>query len=649
MPELLQQRYQAKLHELEKGARRRKRNMILIPAACLLLAGCVTGWILFRKAESESVSKAAESINRMLEGDRLTEAKAFLDHLAESEPKVRQHREIVELNARVQAREKEEHDRKLLFQEALKDAETAKLDATGDELVAKARGYARLPEEQAAVQGLARTRREKMEKLQLARDNAVVPKVREAREAVDQLERMLRNGADTGKAAELLGENEAVLMRLQKESSNVSEPLSKDIEGLVNRLYAARKTLEGKNLEGTLLAGMTQALGNREDLGPFVKAAERYMKDFPDKELTKGLRTAIGDQAQWQSVIEWATIVKSAGLKPLTVTIKDAKARAEACRAFLAKYPKFPDAALLDVYAKCMDAVAQRDEADAKSAVTEFRGIFGDQLVKDLWFVKFEGGKVYYARENIEKLSKASTDGYLRFSYVVGYNTKDKHALKKLGDISKRGQAPQSIIAESARSLPENFAEKGWEETVIGYAQKVRDNRDMDPVLQVILLRRLLASAVKGSYPLQGALADFRERIDNRGFEIDVAWIDPDNKEAAEIRRKAGEFMNKFPSLNPVLKAASENRQKLEADIAHTIRIPVGLLVRGSDNRWECRGPSGTDFSSLADLYVLVPTAEGSGTWQRIGKMERGRAAIDATKAEWLVEGRLIFATRAGK
>jgi len=649
MPELLQQRYQARLRELTKQTRRRKRNMILIPAACVLFAAGVTGWIVYRKIESESVSKAAESLNRMVEADRFTEAKAFLGHLSQSEPNVRQHRDIVELQARIEAREKEEHDRKLLFQEALKDAEAAKLDSTGEALVAKARALARLPEEQAAVQGVARTRREKMDKLQVARDNAVVPRLREAREAVAQLEKMLRTGADTGKAADLLGENEVTILRLQKEARDVSEPLSKDIESLVGRLETARKTLEGKNLEGTLVAAMTQALKNPDDLGPYAKTAERYIKEFPDRELSKGLRTAIGEQDQWQSVAEWGTVVKSAGLKPLTITIKDAKTRSEACRAFMAKHPKFPDTPLLDVYLKCLEAIAQRDEADAKSAVTEFRGIFGDQLVKDLWFVKLEGGKVYYAREDIGQKIKAATDGYLRFYYLVGYNTKDKNALKKLGDVTKRGQAPQSIIAESARALPESFAEKSWEETVVGFAQKVRDNKDMDPILQVILLRRLLACAVKGSYPLQGALADFRERIDNRGFEIDVAWIDPENKEAAEIRRKAGEFMGKFPSLAPALKAATENRQKLEVDIARTFRVPVGLLTRSAEGRWECRTPSGTDLTALSDLYVLVPAAEGPSSWLRVGRMEKGKPILDAAKGEGLVEGRLIFAARAPK
>ncbi|MBY0526257.1 MAG: hypothetical protein K2R98_22885 [Gemmataceae bacterium] len=649
MPELLEQRYQSRLQDLSGNARRRRRLLIVVPAACLLLAGAVTGWVLYRQSELEKTSSAVSKLNRMLEANELGEAKAYLQHLAETDPKLIKQGEILEVQAKIQSREKEEEGRKVLFEQALKDAEAAGLDSQGDDQLARAKSLAKLPQEISAVGRVTSARKDRREKNQLARDNEFLPQLLEVRGKVDQLEKLLGSGADFNKATDLLGQQEAAMVRLRSDSRGVSERIIKDIDSIGSRLELIRKTLESKNLEGTLLASLNQSLSGPQDFSSYVKAAERYIKEFPDREMSKGLRAAIGERDHWQTVLEWEKIAKGLGARPLTVTVKDAKSQAEACRKFLAKHPAFPDAAVLDTYLKCLDAVAQRDEGDAKGAAAEFRAIFGDQLVKDLWYVKLDDGKVYYSRENLDKLMRTSTDGYLRFKYVVGYDLKDRQALKKTESVTRRGPAPQSALAESAQALAENFGEKAWEDTLIGFAQKIRGNTEMDPILRVILLRRLLSCAVKASHPLEGPLAAFRERIDNRGFEIDVAWADPENKEAAQVRQKAREFMDKFPTLAPVLKASAESRQKLESSIAQTFRTPIGWLAQGKDSRWECRLPSGTDLTPFAEAYVLVPATEGPAIWHRIGKVDRGKLLMDTLKEGVFTEGRVVFANRVAK
>lgn len=647
MPELLEQRYQARLQEFESRGRRRRWALILIPAACLLLAAGATGFVLHRQAEADKVATAVGALEQMLDAEQIAEAKVFLKKLSETDPKTAGNWKVLEVQSKIQARDKDSEDRKQRFAATLKDAEAADLDAAGEELVNRARNMARSPDELSQVQRIVNLRHERRNKLTVARDNEVVPKLREVRERIALLEKLVSGGTDATKAADMLGEHELAVARLKNDAKGASDQIGKDIAGLAERLELLRTTLESKNLEGTLLAALTQSLGNRDDFGPFVKAAERYLKEFPNRELSQGLKVAVGERDQWSSVLECAALMKNVGPRPFSVSVKNAKTQAEAVRAFLAKHPAYPDAPVLDAYAKCLEAVAQRSEADPKSAVTEFRAIFGDQLVKELWFVKMDNGKVFYSRQDLVKLMKTSGDGFLRFQYVVGYNTKDKQALRNKLDVVGRGVAPQSVIAEEVKALPENFAEKDWEGTVIKVAQKVRDDSDMDPILKTVLLRRLLNCAVKGSLPLQATLADFRERMDNRGFEIDVAWADPDSKDAAEIRPKAKEFIAKFPSLAPALKAAQEAQQKIEADVAKMYRVPSGWLACGGEGRWEARLPAGVDLTGLAELYVLVPAADGPAGWRRIGKVERGKMVLDTTKADGLMEGRVVFATRA--
>src|SRR5260370_31634906 len=115
--------------------------------------------------------------------------------------------------------------------------------------------------------------------------------------------------------------------------------------------------------------------------------------------------------------------------------------------------------------------------------------------------------------------------------------------------------------------MPANFSDKTWEETVMGLAEKIRSSKEMDPILKVSLLKRVLEYAGRGSYVLGLAVAEHQDKIKQSKLDLTVPWIDPKNGDARRLREDARQLISRLPPFEPALKAAKAHMQKLEDEI----------------------------------------------------------------------------------
>jgi hypothetical protein len=228
---------------------------------------------------------------------------------------------------------------------------------------------------------------------------------------------------------------------------------------------------------------------------------------------------------------------------------------------------------------------------------------------------------------------------------LVGFDGKERTAKVVADWIEKTDVAPQTKIA--TRFKPMLFQEPGridWETVMVDLIEAIRTQPEMDPVLQVALLRKVLESAIEGSEPLREALGGFKSRIDQADVDVNVPWMDPENREADRLRPKAAGFVRSLPSLAPARKEAVALRERGDRPIAHRPQ-PVGWLAREAGG-WRVR--TGSVLPEAGTLWVAIPGDGGHGAWRKVGDLDHAKPRLSVTDDPALAEGRPVFVTPPG-
>ena len=642
LPEPVEARYQAAARGIRSRAKRRQLLLIAGPALAiaLLVAGGI--WYSSHTANADKVQTTIAAVDQLLVNHQVAEAEAYFAKLEQADPDLVQKRPIQDLKLRLQAASKEEQDRLVHYKDALREAEDAPLNATGQQAVDRLEKLARLPEEKAAVGKLVRNRKAQLEETRLAQEKALQPRVAELAREVERLEESLKKSYDAAAVARIVNERRQALTALRGDPGASSPQVQETVNGLAERLDAARDQIQRANAEVFRLEEITAALNGRDVVEPFARAAEKYVAQFADTQRGKDVKRALLERDAWDAVVAWRRLIEPLAAKPLDVSFKDAPKWTEQLGQFAKDHPRSPDAKLIDNYGKALEGNAQRNAGDPKSAVADLRKIFTGTVVREVWMVRTDDGKTYYSTENLQQKIKTATGGAVTIDYLVGYDGKTKRTLRRIATITKVGVAPQSAVADDLRYLGESVADKEWETTIMKFAQKIRDSRDMDPVLQMILLRQVLECGARGSYPFALAAAGHLQEFEKSGIDITVPWLDPDNEAAKKQRIFAREFLGQLPTFDRLLKQVTDEKQKLATAISASRYSVAGWLHRDKTGVWQVSSLS--PLPDGHDLYVVVPAADETTSWQLIGRSQKGKTTL-AGKPAAMVEGRLVFAT----
>ena len=176
---------------------------------------------------------------------------------------------------------------------------------------------------------------------------------------------------------------------------------------------------------------------------------------------------------------------------------------------------------------------------------------------------------------------------------------------------------------------------------MVDLIEQIRTQPEIDPILQVALLRNVIQAAIEGSEPLRGALGGFKNRVDQADVDANVPWMDPENPGADRMRPKAAAFMRSLPNLADVRKEATSLRSRTERQIARRPR-PVGWLAREADG-WRVR--TGSVLPQNGFLWVVMPVDSGRGAWRKVGVIDRAKPKLSPTDDSTLAEGRPVFIT----
>ncbi len=641
IPTALEARYRGRLEDLQRKRIQKQRLFVGAGAAAAVLVAALIGVWVNQSNKQRNVDDAVASMKKMLDADQIPQARTFLDDLEEKDSQTARHPEVMGLKTRLIEAEKREQDRARRFREALKEAEAEAPEMVPSPALERAKSLAKRVLEWDAVQKVMESRQGFARQSKLQGDRAFQDRIEDVNKQLQKVEELPAKAQAEQGSREVLARLRDRVFQMQKEGDKHGAEIRDKVDRLIFRLDAVGLAIERSQSQVDLEKKLTASLRGDKSFKTYTETLEKYCKEFPKSKRSQDFEHVLEEQALWKGVLEWTEIVLACDGRPCDLTPKEAKAQGVKCLAFLQSCPNFVDVLVVNQCLSCLKAVVQRDESEAEGAARDIQKLFDDFLIKDLWVLKTKDKRTYYLRN---KLSLEDGDS-VSFQPILTFDGKEEGRRKEAVNVFR---APQSRLAETIRPILHiGLSEKSWQETTIDIAKRILAEPELDPILRLILFKKVLNYAGKGSYPLWLALGEYRDYFDKLKLNLDVAWMNPENDDANGVRAKAEEAwqkLEKLPSLNSVLERAPKQKESLQQQINKTERRLIGWLARG-ETGWEPR----SDFAPPTGEYllkVLVPSQGSTAAWKTIGRLRDGMASFKPETEGDLLEGRLIFTER---
>ncbi len=195
--------------------------------------------------------------------------------------------------------------------------------------------------------------------------------------------------------------------------------------------------------------------------------------------------------------------------------------------------------------------------------------------------------------------------------------------------------APQWKLSGSLAAQLSRIDDKNWDVEFFNIIKDLQGEHELlDPVLQTLLLKRVMEEGSRGSHSLATVLHFKRIALEEAEIDYSVNWLSPTDREASKARITAKE------ALDNVRKAPYAQKPEFARPVS--LRC-VARLGKDADGKWQCMWESADDESG--ELVVVRPA--GTGTSAQIisvGKAIKG--VVSWNSQGTFVEGRPLFLLR---
>jgi hypothetical protein len=555
---------------------------------------------------------------------------------SDQDPRTQQIRDKVALAAQA------DDERVAALDAAIEQARFARIDEIDPPAFETAERLAVTSTEKEAVN---RVRTERARKL--AEHESLVAKTFETRTAqlgvlLRQIEFINQNARPLKHAEELVAQGDSALRRLKDDLPavlKVNRAMGTTIDELTLRLDELRNKRTNMRLRASLDGNVTAAVG---DAAQFCERLRDRMKGVPDAERDPEFRAVIGEARLWESHIEWEQLVRDWRSNPIPATADAASERVRQCRKFLADFTGAPDASIVQAYLRVIEPIAQRGgDQGAQAKIGDF---FRARFMHDLWMVKHKkDGRFFLTTDLSKDNADPPTADFLVLSETGVITTKRKLFAKD--QIEENVEAPQCVLAREALDRWGRLQPGEWDDAVCQLISLVIDSRQVDPILQLVLVRNLVEQGAAGSLSFDLASQKFRDDVKIAGINTNVEWMDPAKKDKVDpVRTAARKFLAEH-NLTGLAAEARFHAAKLGSELEPE-RVWVGWLHQNSGATWGCsfRATPAGDHS----LWVIVPqsTELATSTWVPIGQCKDGQASLSTPAPGTFRNGRPVFARK---
>ncbi len=654
MPEETQRHYVARLRSAQETQTRTRRLVGVVAAASFILISSLAFYLIRGWTRGSDATQAAATIHDLLDLGELEQAGTFLKKLRKADSGLLAYSPLIAAQEKFQAAQDKETDRIVEFDRLMRAVEQVPANQLNPPELEAARKLARLETENQAVEQLVKRRAATLETERKRQEKDLAPRMTSLSQKIADIQQTVESESfENTSDPEILrsiAEAQRELTELGPAVPFVGEELQSLAAVLGQRLETVRSRLEIRGQQVHLEKEITNAVGfsaagRTEKLVKFVNGLDEYVKSLPKDPRSEAFKRTRDEQTLWYAVEEWNKVVATWTRQADGLTSQEAKLRAEQFGSILKQHPAFPDTAEFTRYKQHAEAVARRGPGE-NSPTTKLRSLLSDILVDHVWMVTIKSDpdvsdrtitKRYYSAKEPED----KNNGFLQFSSIISFEGTELSRTISKDAVVYLGLSPQSQIADQFKPL---FADEKkltqWDALMTDLVEAILHQPDIDPILQVALLRKVVGAAVEGSESLRESLQAIKNHLDEAPLDVSVPWMNPDTLEVS-VKLGTTQFgsFDGSPRVAKLVKQALARSEQIERDVAHYYQT-VGWLARSADG-WRLK--SGPDLPRQGDLWVVATRDDKRGEWRKIGQITDGKSKIDTVEASALAEGRPVF------
>lgn len=633
-------------HEVLTQEEKRRNRLVYIAAGTAAALLVALGLLFVRQQMfAREVAKTVASVEAMLDEGKLEEVADRLGKIDAEGASISFAPEVLELRARLTAQQREDVQRQAEFESLVRQIEAADALVKDVPSTPRARTLARTARERGQLDETLRRRSLAYQAELSRRETTLRAELDKLAPKLTQLENLVEESKDLKLVERVASEAEGALAKLAAEIPPVSSGLLTSARTCRSRLEAVRKDLSKLLTVSRAEEAMSAALkrlveGQAASAVEYVSALGGYEKALAGNARAESFRKAVAEGSTWEAFLAYGRMVDAWPLGPSLRDPKVAVGRVADIRRLVTTYPVLSRADGLQAYLKAAESVARRVDGDP-SLTDQLRKYFADSLLDNLYVLDihdFDMKKRYYLF--MPYMRNADS-----MKYIVDFDGTTKESAVVEATVEFSGRAPQSAFADEVRDSIRAPEFPGvWESRLLDLAWRIRNDASMDPLLKCAIINKLFSLAAAGSEPLREILAPRMRTLADLARQSSVPWMDPENEDALRARPKVKRELEAVADWRPHLLQPQIDLRR--ADLEHRVtRVPrpFGWLVKES-SVWQCRNhPRNV---AQGELVVLLPSAHdgtNTGLLCPVGRVREGRASIDESHAEALLEGRLVF------
>jgi hypothetical protein len=292
-----------------------------------------------------------------------------------------------------------------------------------------------------------------------------------------------------------------------------------------------------------------------------------------------------------------------------------------------------------------LEAIARRTNSEGEPIEKVIGLLLADPLVASAWMIQDKNtGLRYYLLEDPERmLGKPGTGGMSSFEYIVAFDlTKRRKTFNRTEFVANCVPAPQRALARTVGGVLESLTDENWESSFFKMVEAIRGDAETDSLLRFVLLQKVLAVGCQGSISFQEACGSHLASLKQAKIPPGTNWINPNDSEAKRLRPIVTDLLNGLPDVNETRNAAGKVWYSLRGPIG-TEYQPIGWLRKKPDAQWECVMQTAPSGSGKLCIVRASEAAAAKADIMTVGRLDQGKAVIDANAGLALLEGRPVY------
>ena len=643
---ILEQRYKARVNELQQATKRRLQlaiTAISVSAVTLMIALGLWQWNqTYRKAVDDSSSR----LTALIDAEELTEADSIVKKLILQAPQIAMAPELVSLIGKLKVKQDAETIRGERASSAIAAAHSD--DPTEIDIgnLISAEKQAKTPEEKMEIQKVRRAWDRHEQGIVNNQFETIRITVKTVEERLMEIQKMQLSDASESELQSLLID----LTKLKVDFPRGANRAAKILELAMERAISLRNSVRKQRRDVEIRQQATKGMREAKTLAMFQSEMKQFADKLPGDTVATEFAEALREADLWKRVDDWNAWCKrladslAGGLSP--TELKSLLAERTTNVNGLSEHPNTAPAvklleeqfAMSEQRSASLDSLLEDlNNAVIADLVTIIDGSGGPPVGKRqfmTWEARVENDAIIKKHANLTKFVLPVVSDNLGASTNSTYRGKItviNEPRASIRNITRRFETTQPSVLED------------WEGGLTSAMQDVVGGQNLDSQIKEILLTRLVNAASEGSAAMRDAFKELRkqldERTDNRAF-----WFNSSEMNEALDKDVILSFREGMKNLDILRRQTNETLNQLAASKL----VWVGAMLRDTNGKveaWLYRDdvPDGEIVSvipgvQLADAARVVP----------VGRINGKQASLSG-EAETALAGRPLYWIRPVK